>query len=120
MIPDEGSITQMHVNTLSKEEKRTALDTFNRSVCQSTRHNSGRGSKGFSAGLKHPLTTKVQRMTKNMSFIDQQAPQAYEEMKVNATYMTDESRSDHNESISGSISLANPKITFRKHCQSVL
>ena len=113
MIPDEGTVTQMHVNTLSKEEKLTALDIFNRSVCQSTRH-SGRGLKGFSSGLKYGLTTKAQKMTKNMSFIYQQAPQAYEEMKVNATYMTDESRSDHNESISGSISLANHNITVKK------
>ena len=109
----------MHVNTLSKEEKRTALDTFRQSVCQSTRH-SGRGLKGISSGLKYGLTTKAQKMTKNMSFIYQQAPQAYEESKVNVTYMTDESRSDHNESISGSISLANPNISFRKQCQSVI
>ena len=109
----------MHVNTLSKEEKRTALDTFNRSVCQSTRH-SGSGFKGFNSGLRDGQITKAQKMTKNMSFIYQQAPQAYEEMKVTPTYMTDESLSDHNESISGSISLANHNITFRKKTQSVL
>ena len=62
-------------------------------------------------------------MTKNMSFIFQQAPEAYipyEEMKASPTYMTDESLSDHNESISGKISLVNSNVTFRKQCQSVI